>query len=64
MGKEKKAKAASMQQAASTSSSQVQAASTSAPTPTPSSLQGELVKLLMEQQKALSKQLEALKSSF
>ena len=53
-----------MQQVASTSSGQVQAASTSAPTPAPSSLQGELVKLLMEQQKALSEQLEALKSSF
>ena len=64
MGKEKKAKAASIQQAASTSSSQVQAALTSAPTPTPSSSQGELVKLLMEEQKALLEQLEALKSSF
>ena len=64
MGKEKKAKAASTQQAASTSSGQAQAALTSAPTPAPSSSQGELVKLLMEQQKALSEQLEALKSSF
>ena len=63
MGKEKKAKAASTQQAASTSS-QAQVASTSAPSPAPSSLQGELVKLLMEQQKALLEQLEALKSSF
>ena len=64
MGKEKKAKAASTQQAASTSSGQTQAASTSAPTSAPSSSQGELVKLLMEQQKALLEQLEALKSSF
>ena len=64
MGKEKKAKAASMQQAASTSSSNVQVASTSAPTPTPLTLQSEVIKLLMEQQKALSEQLKALKSSF
>ena len=64
MGKEKKAKAASTQQAASTSSSQAQVASTSAPSPAPSSSQSELVKLLMEQQKALSEQLKALKSSF
>ena len=62
--KEKKAKAASTQQVASTSSGQVQVASTSTPTPAPSSSQSELVKLLMEQQKALSEQLEALKSSF
>ena len=63
MGKEKKAKAASTQQAASTSG-QAQVASTSTPSPAPPSSQGELVKLLMEQQKALSEQLEALKSSF
>ena len=65
MGKEKKAKAAGTQQAASTSSSQgKQAASTSAPTPAPSTLQSEVVKLLLEQQKALAEQLEALKLSF
>ena len=64
MGKEKKAKAASMQQAASTFSGQAQVALTSTPSPAPSSSQGKLVKLLMEQQKALSEQLEALKSSF
>ena len=64
MGKEKKAKAASTQQVASTSSGNVQAALTSAPTPAPSSSQSELVKLLMEQQKALLEQLKALKSSF
>ena len=65
MGKEKKAKAASTQQVASTSSSNTQkSTSTSAPTPTPSTLQGEVVKLLLEQQKALAEQLEALKSSF
>ena len=64
MGKEKKAKAASTQQAASTSTGQAQVVSTSAPTPAPSSLQGKLVKLLMEQQKVLSEQLEALKLSF
>ena len=58
MGKEKKAKAAS------TSSGQAQAASTSTPTPTPFSSQTKLVKLLMEQQKALSEQLEALKLAF
>ena len=58
MGKEKKAKAAS------TSSGQAQVASTSTPTPTPFSSQTELVKLLMEQQKVLSEQLEALKLAF
>ena len=65
MGKEKKAKAAGTQQATFTSSGQgEQAASTSTPTPAPSSSQSELVKLLMEQQKVLSEQLEALKLSF
>ena len=65
MGKEKKAKATGTQQAASTSSGQgEQATATSAPTPTHSTSQSEVVKLLLEQQKALAEQLEALKSSF
>ena len=65
MGKEKKAKATGTQQAASTSSGKgEQAMSMSAPTPTPSTLQSKVVKLLLEQQKALAEQLEALKSSF
>ena len=55
MGKEKKAKAAGTQQATSTSFGQgEQAASMSTPTPAPSTLQSEVVKLLLEQQKALA----------
>ena len=65
MGKEKKNKATGTQQAAFTSSGRgEQATATSTLTPAPSTSQSEVVKLLLEQQKALAEQLEALKLSF
>jgi hypothetical protein len=58
MGKEKKAKAASTETAAATAPATLS-------TPTPSSmLQADVIKMMMEQQKELAAQLEALKLSF
>jgi hypothetical protein len=58
MGKEKKAKAASTETAAATAPS---ISSTPAP---PSTSQADVIKMMMEQQKELAAQLEALKLSF
>jgi hypothetical protein len=58
MGKEKKAKAMSTKTAAATAPT-----TSSTPTP-PSTSQADIIKMMMEQQKELAVQLEALKSSF
>jgi hypothetical protein len=58
MGKEKKVKAASTETAAATAPS---VSSTPAP---PSTLQADVIRMMMEQQKELAAQLEALKLSF